>query len=61
MKFGEYVGYGPKKNSLYFGSDPEHILDILNIVHLRVGRGDSKGYKISDNDDASTFILGDRL
>jgi len=34
MKFGEQVDYGPENSLLNFGSDPEHI---LNVVTLPVG------------------------
>ena len=29
MKFGQCVDYGTRKSRLNFGSDPEHMLDIL--------------------------------
>jgi len=31
------LDYGPGKNWLNFGSDPEHILDIMKIINLAVG------------------------
>ena len=39
MRFGDLIDYGVlDKSWLNFGSDPEHILDMLEIVSLPVGQ-----------------------
>jgi len=34
MKFGEWVNYRPETSWLNFGSDSEHVLDIMDIISL---------------------------